>query len=800
MAGQSDNMQVERASSEDEWEIEVEGYEEADANVEPTLLVFMRQRNLTVMGKSYVLLRVLESLRGYSPTVKLSVQDGTLPRVDSEEAESCWLVRASDSDGTAVLRRQVGKAMTVPSNRVPDYPPGGRAEISVEFGGMVSGGEGAVALLGGAEALPSFAGLGLGLFTGAAILGSGIVRGVQGMPWTNGPMDLCAAVVERSLGKSASLCGYTFELLPCTDPGSAHCGRRLERAAPAGKRPTDTVDVAYGVKFRFRAKLVGAAAGAAVGAAVPALVLPSSVKFPAGGVGRLPAAGGAGGTKVKVTLSTTEVDVYYCDSAGVQVRSRAVATGWGLPCGSSARHVRPSCLCDGPAVLCQVSAVRSGSMAASVFHPVGTCATAGLDDGWEAGRVAAARVRVRVDPGKLAVAEAAVRAAIGASRLFYDSAACPGFVRRLGKALQRQRDSAKRSVRERAGLGLAAVSQGAVEDEDCAACLKAACRGECELYPCMKVRVLRARSAQDALSELGGKGVTVGGVTVAMPSGGSSGGGKGAGGPASRRAGKSSRDEHDGHGDEEIDFSGAPPGTSEAERRAAAVAAVNTRAAVARASAQVNSFLQQGWEHMSKAEAGEVTAALGAAIEGGELPMHVVHSVKDLQLAIDTRLRAARSTAEGRAREISVLRANPCQVLDVKFRADVSKRAKKTRANGESESETATSFVLSVPEKLSLWKDFLIKAHEVYSKADVFGELSSAEVTVLCTDLLTELLIEGDVPKYEEVVRAGLAKLATADCVTVRRGEAGEQASPSYTFEVRAFFSTLSGQAAKESS
>ena len=49
-------------------------------------------------------------------------------------------------------------------------------------------------------------------------------------------------------------------------------------------------------------------------------------------------------------------------------------------------------------------------------------------------------------------------------------------------------------------------------------------------------------------------------------------------------------------------------------------------------------------------------------------------------------------------------------------------------------------------------------------------------------------------------MRAGLAKLATADCVTVRRGEAGEQASPSYTFEVRAFFSTSSGQAAKEGS
>ena len=810
MAEQS-SMQVEggRDSSEGEWEFEVEGYEEADEKVERSLLVFVRQRNLSMVGKSFVLLRILESLRGYSPTVKLSVQDGTLPRVDSVEAESCWLVRASDSDGTDVLRRQVGKAMAVPSANVPDYPPGGRAEISVEFGGMVSGGEGAEALLGGAAALPSFAELGLGLFSGAAILGTGIVRGVQGMPWTKGPMDLCAAVVEKSLGERALLCGYTFELLPCTDPGSAHFGRKLERAAPAGKRPTDQVDAAYGAKFRFKAKPKGAAAGAALGAVMPPLVLPSLVRFPAGGVGRLSAAAGdAGGKKVKVTLSSTEVDVYYCDSAGVQVRSRVVASGWNLPCGSSARHMRPSCPCDGPAVLCQVSAVRSGGVAASVFHPVGTCATAGLDEGWEVGRVAAARVRVRVDPGKLAAAERAVRAASGSSRMFYDGALCSRFVGRLGKALQKQRDPARRSVRERAGEGLAAVSKGAVEGGDCAPCLKAACRSECELYPCINVRVLRARSAQGALSELGGKGVTVGGATVAMPSGGASstgggrGGGRSAGGPAPRRAGKSSRDERDGYGDEEIDYSCVPPGMSEAECRAAAVAAVNTRAAVAKASAQVNGFLQQGWDHMSKAEAGEVTAALGAAIEGGELPMDVVHSVKDLQLAMSTRLRAARSTEEGRVREISVLRANRCNVLDVKLRADVvaSKRAKKTREGNSSanDSEAATGYVLTAPDKQSLWEDFLDKAHGVYSKAVVFGELSSAEVTKLCTELQDESLVDGDVEKYEEVVRAGLSQLVTADCVTVGR-EVGGQSSPSYTFKVQAFFATSSGQAVKES-
>jgi len=139
--------------------------------------------------------------------------------------------------------------------------------------------------------------LGIELFTGASIVGTGIVRCVQGMPWAKGPMDLCAMVVEKSLGKHALRCGYVLELLPCTDTGSEHFGRRLARAAPAGKRDTDKVDVAFGAKFRFKAKPVEAAAGAAV----EPLVLPSEVSFPLGGVG---ACSGSGKLRKRTNTSS----------------------------------------------------------------------------------------------------------------------------------------------------------------------------------------------------------------------------------------------------------------------------------------------------------------------------------------------------------------------------------------------------------------------------------------------------------------------------------------------------------------
>ena len=59
-------------------------------------------------------------------------------------------------------------------------------------------------------------------------------------------------------------------------------------------------------------------------------------------------------------------------------------------------------------------------------------------------------------------------------------------------------------MRERAEQGLAAVYRGAVENKDGVACLTAACRSECGLFPCIKSKVLRARAAQGALAELGG--------------------------------------------------------------------------------------------------------------------------------------------------------------------------------------------------------------------------------------------------------------------------------------------------------
>ena len=324
MAGQSDVSMRSSPSSEDEWDLEVEGYQAEDADLEPALLVVVRQQNLTVLGKNFLLLRVLEKFKGFSSDVELSVQEGSLPYADRVEEEPCWLLRAGDSRGTGLLRRYVRSEVKVSSAGVPDFPRGGKSEIVVECGDLVPqvvGGLTSDALLDGAAGLPSFAALGFGLFTGAAIVGTGLVRNVQSMPWVRGPMDLCAMTVERSLAKQAKRQGYVLELLPCTDAGSSCFGRKLEKAAPAGKRPGDTLNVAFGAKFRFRAKPAEEAAGATAGP----LKLLLEVAFPLGGVG-VPVAGSSG-SRVRVTPSTTSVDVFYCSTAGMQALPRVVV-GW----------------------------------------------------------------------------------------------------------------------------------------------------------------------------------------------------------------------------------------------------------------------------------------------------------------------------------------------------------------------------------------------------------------------------------------------------------------------------------------
>ena len=793
-------------SSGDEWVVELEeDYEAGDSKVEPSLVVLVLFNNLSVVGKSAVLLKVLEALQGSSEVVNFSVQEGTLPCVDCVEAKPCWLVRASDAAGTALLRGHVGRALRVPSAGVPGYPRNARGEILVECGALVAGGGDGDALLVGAQGLPSFAELKIGRFTGASLVGEGIIRDLQGMAWTPGAQDLCAKVIEVCLAQHALLSGYVLTLLPCPDQGSKHYGRKLVPAAPAGGGASEKLKVDFGGKIWFRAKPVEVVEGAAV----TPLTLPSVVDFPLRGAGVRASADF--GAKVTVKRSTTVVDMFYCHTAGVQVRSGAVSPrGWDLPRGSPARRYSLPCPRECLAARRQVSDVRMSGKGATVLHSVGTGATAGLAEGWEEGKVPAIRTRVRVDPGKKTSAEAAVRGACAYKRAFYDENPCSVFVSRMADRLLKQRDSGRRTVTERAEKGLAALALGDVEDEDGQVCFVAACRGDCTQYPCGAARVLRARSAQNALSELGGSSVTVGGTTVAMSSGGASargggrGGGKGGGGPAARHPGKSTRTERDDSaqplgGFGSPDDSGAPPGASMAARRGEAAAALNTKAAVARVGAQVSGYYQQGWEHMSKAESDEVAAALGAAIEVGELPMHAVQSSKDVLAAVSKQLGEVRDTEEGREHEISVLRANRCVIgFRAKFREDSRKSARKARAAssaGHTDSETDTSTLLTAPDKVRLWEEFLGVAQAVYSRAAEFGALSSSEVTRLCAELAAgEVTLEGDGAKFEEVVRAGFAQLETAQCVTVRVEE-GEGVPPSYVFEVGAFSGTSSGQA-----
>ena len=437
-----------------------------------------------------------------------------------------------------------------------------------------------------------------------------------------------------------------------------------------------------------------------------------------------------------------------------------------------------------------------------MFHRVGTGALDGLGAGWEEGRVPALRARARVDPGKRAAAINAVRSACGEARSFFDEAACGEFARRLGEALSKRRDAEKRGVRERAAAGLAAIRLGASEGKDVEACVRAACRGECGLFPCLSAQVLRKHLASAQLRELGGGDVSVSGAAVVMPSGG---GGRSAG-PAPRGLGKSSRASREDEAflsadDAAPDFSCVPPaGVPGASRRAEVAEEVNTRAAVARASAQVNGFRQQGWEHMNQGEADEVVAALAEAIEGGELALHVVHSVQDLQDAVSEQLGEVRGSVEGLAREVAVLRANRCRVHAIKFRPDGSKRARRASGAGGAQSvsegsEGGEDTVLNAAEKQKLWGEFLEAAFDVYSRAPVFGYMSAADVARVCAELAAGVsTVEGGAAKFEAVVGAGFGQLEKAGCVEVSFEE-GIQRVPSYTFGAGAFLGTVSGQA-----
>lgn len=441
-----------------------------------------------------------------------------------------------------------------------------------------------------------------------------------------------------------------------------------------------------------------------------------------------------------------------------------------------------------------------------MFHTIGTSATAGLGAGWEEGRVAEARPRVRVDPQKKAAAEGAVRAACGATRTFYDEAACSRFIPRLAKALSKKRDPSRRSVRERAEAGLAAVARGAVADKDGEVCLQAACRGGCLHYPCVASMVVRAKAARGALAALGGDGVTVGGVTVALPSGGgaSTGGGGGAGGAGPRRSGKSTRAEREGvvpppGGGEDFDFGALAEGAPAAAGEAEAAAVLNTRAAVARVSAQVNTLCQAGWDHLCRAEADEVTAALGVAIEGGALPMLLVQSAAGLQAEVEAQLAEVRGTKEGRAREIAVLRANRCLVHGVKFKADPSKRARRGSAGASATSEASDAgegSPLTALDKGKLWEEFLDGVHKSFSGAAVFGYLSSTEVTETCGLLAKgESMVGGSAERFERVVRAGFGLLEKDGRATAVY-DLGDSAS--FTLETWAFSGTRSGRAVVE--
>ena len=444
-----------------------------------------------------------------------------------------------------------------------------------------------------------------------------------------------------------------------------------------------------------------------------------------------------------------------------------------------------------------------------VFHPEGSNPLAKMPGGSKVGGPSSGgRGRSRTSAAQAARAGDAIHSVYRPSIGYWAGKPCPHFVSALGSKLVRQRDGAGRTLEERASAGLRALRDPSGAGPDLEVTVRACCGrgGGCRgaEQPCRLGLLVSARLEQAAMVEAAGAGVSVSErVTVSLPSaaagsasrgggGGKRGGGRGGRGERAAGAGLEGADDPFSFTGVEIEDWEAAAGSGAA---AGGGAVVSTLRAKARVREVCRSIAQAGVQHAIPAEADEVAAAIGVKFDSGVRALTDVEGAEAMQNVFIEELGALRALPLGASREIEWLRHNRCLVMMPGAETLAVKRARRDGDTDVSSSdEGGEEESLGRADKEALLLSFYSIGFDKFSKAEVFGRLTTAEVSEVCKEVAEGANITVAASKVEGTVRACYRALRVTGHATIE-ADASAAGVNSYTLLPRAFGKTASGQA-----
>lgn len=274
--------------------------------------------------------------------------------------------------------------------------------------------------------------------------------------------------------------------------------------------------------------------------------------------------------------------------------------------------------------------------------------------------------------------------------------------------------------------------------------------------------------------------------------GGKRGGGRGGRGERAAGAGLAGADDPFSFTGVEIEDWEAAAGSGAA---AGGGVAVSTSRAKARVREVCRSIAQAGVQHAIPAEADEVAAAIGAKFDSGARALTDVEGAQAMQNVFIEELGALRALPLGASREIEWLRHNRCLVMTPEAETLAVKRARRDGdADVSSSDEGGEEELLGRADKEALLRSFYSIGFDKFSKAEVFGRLTTAEVSEVCKEVAEGASINVTTSKVEGTVRACYRALRVTGHATVE-ADASAAGVNSYTLLPRAFGKTASGQA-----
>ena len=224
--------------------------------------------------------------------------------------------------------------------------------------------------------------------------------------------------------------------------------------------------------------------------------------------------------------------------------------------------------------------------------------------------------------------------------------------------------------------------------------------------------------------------------------GGKRGGGRGGRGERAAGAGLAGADDPFSFTGVEIEDWEAAAGSGAA---AGGGVAVSTSRAKARVREVCRSIAQAGVQHAIPAEADEVAAAIGAKFDSGARALTDVEGAQAMQNVFIEELGALRALPLGASREIEWLRHNRCLVMTPEAETLAVKRARRDGdADVSSSDEGGEEELLGRADKEALLRSFYSIGFDKFSKAEVFGRLTTAEVSEVCKEVAEGASINGD--------------------------------------------------------